>query len=145
MTAINEFMTAHHKHCDELFIQAEAAVEKELWDEASEKWKLFSAELEKHFQREEGVLFPEFESATGMTAGPTQMMRMEHQQMRAIVMEMDNSCENKDKLGYMGLSETLMVTMQQHNMKEEQILYPMTDNSIADADGIINEMQSQEK
>jgi len=144
MTAINEFMTAHHKHCDELFIQAESAVEKEQWEEAEQKWHLFKEELEKHFQREEGVLFPEFESVTGMTAGPTQMMRMEHQQMRAILMEMDNNCQSHDKLGYLGLSETLMITMQQHNMKEEQILYPMTDSSISNPDDIINEMQSQE-
>ena len=143
MSTINEFMTTHHKHCDELFIQAEAAVEKGNWDEAQEKWQLFKNELEKHFQREELILFPEFEHTTGMVAGPTQMMRMEHQQIRAIMMEMDNCGQTKDKSGYLGLSETLMVTIQQHNMKEEQILYPMTDNAIHNSDAIVVEMQNQ--
>lgn len=144
MTAINDFMSAHHKHCDDLFVLAESAVEKGDWDQAKSHWQDFASELENHFQREEAVLFPAFESATGMTAGPTQMMRMEHQQMRAIVNEMNKSCDSQDKTAYLGLSETLMVTMQQHNMKEEQILYPMTDNSLTDKDGVIDQMKQQD-
>ena len=35
--------------------------------------------------------------------------------------------ENRDKENYLGLSETLMMLMQQHNMKEEQVLYRMMD------------------
>ena len=54
-----------------------------------------------------------------MTEGPTQVMRMEHQQMRALVQDLDNALTAKDKDNYLGLSETLMVMMQQHNMKEE--------------------------
>jgi len=140
MPTISDYMKDHHKFCDDLFIQAESAMEKEQWDEASEKWKLSSQEIEMHFQREESILFPEFEALTGMTGGPTQMMRMEHQQIREIMAEMTKNCENKDKTNYLGLSETLMVTMQQHNMKEEQILYPMIDNAIPGKDEIINKM-----
>ncbi|MFK5891739.1 MAG: hemerythrin domain-containing protein [Pseudomonadota bacterium] len=140
MLEISDFMTEHHKFCDDLFIQGESAVEKEQWDEASKKWYLFADELEKHFQREETILFPEFETLTGMTQGPTEMMRIEHQQIREIVKEISKSCENKDKINYLGLAETLMVTMQQHNMKEEQILYPMIENTILNKDEIINDM-----
>ena len=140
MPTISEYMTDHHKHCDDLFIQAESAMEKELWDEAGKKWQACMSEIETHFQREETILFPEFEAISGMTGGPTQMMRMEHQQIRDIMKEMSKNCEEKDKTNYLGLSETLMVTMQQHNMKEEQILYPMIDGAIAGKDEIINKM-----
>jgi iron-sulfur cluster repair protein YtfE (RIC family) len=143
MLKISDFMTDHHKYCDDLFIQAESAVEKEQWNEASKKWHLFIDELESHFQREERILFPEFEALTGMSEGPTQMMCIEHQQMREIIKEITYSCENKDKINYLGLSETLMVTMQQHNMKEEQILYPMIENTIVNKSEIINKMEEE--
>ena len=141
MTSIPEFMTNKHRECDESFIEAEAAVAKEDWPLALEKWQNFVVELIKHFSQEEEILFPKFEDATGMTAGPTQVMRMEHQQMRALVEDLDNALVAKEKDDYLGLSETLMVMMQQHNMKEEMMLYPMMAQHIADGEQIIEQFR----
>ena len=33
---------------------------------------------------------------------------------------------------YFGIAETLLIMMQQHNMKEENILYPMCDQHLAE-------------
>lgn len=140
-STINAFMANHHKECDEQFAQAEDAVANGHWEQGSALWHEFAAELEKHFSREETILFPEFETVTGMTGGPTQMMRMEHEQMRALVVEINKAVESKEKDQFLALSETLMVTMQQHNMKEEQILYPMTDQSLPNAVEIIERMR----
>ncbi len=138
MTAtINAFMANHHKQCDTQFAQAEEAVANGDWQQGSSLWGQFAQELEKHFEREESILFPEFESASGMTGGPTQMMRMEHEQMRTLVEEINKATRNKEKDQFLALSETLMVTMQQHNMKEEQMLYPMIDQVLPDAAGLI--------
>ncbi len=63
-----------------------------------------------------------------MQGGPTQMMRMEHAQMLQVLEQMKDDIINKDKEHFFGLSETLMMLMQQHNMKEEQMLYRMADN-----------------
>ena len=142
MTSIPEFMTSMHRECDEVFTEAEAAVAKNDWSLAQSKWQIFALELIKHFSQEEEVLFPKFEQATGMTAGPTQVMRMEHQQMRALVQDLDNALAAKEKDEYLGLSETLMVTMQQHNMKEEMMLYPMMEQNIADGEQIIEQFKA---
>jgi len=139
-STINSFMAAHHKECDELFAQAEQAVSEGDWEGGLSRWQVFADELEKHFTREEQILFPEFEQATGMTGGPTQMMRMEHEQMRSLVNEINKAGTARDMDQFLGLSESLMVTMQQHNMKEEQILYPMTDQSLGNAQEIIERM-----
>ncbi len=139
-STINLFMAAHHKECDELFAQAEQAVSEGDWEDGLFRWQAFADELEKHFTREEQILFPEFEQATGMTGGPTQMMRMEHEQMRSLVNEINKVGTARDMDQFLGLSESLMVTMQQHNMKEEQILYPMTDQSLTNAQEIIERM-----
>ena len=139
-STINSFMAAHHKECDELFAQAEQAVSEGDWEGGLSRWQAFADELEKHFTREEQILFPEFEQATGMTGGPTQMMRMEHEQMRSLVNEINKAGTARDMEQFLGLSESLMVTMQQHNMKEEQILYPMTDQSLTNTEEIIERM-----
>ncbi|MCW8832950.1 MAG: hemerythrin domain-containing protein [Colwellia sp.] len=142
MTSIPEYMTAKHRECDDVFSEAEAAVAQENWSLALDKWQCFAQELTKHFEQEEGKLFPEFEQATGMTSGPTQVMRMEHQQMRALVQDLDNALAAKNKDEYLGLSETLMVMMQQHNMKEEMMLYPMMDQHLSDGEQIIEQFKA---
>ena len=130
MTSIPEFMTAKHRECDEFFIAAENAITQNNWALAKDSFKQFSEELDLHFQAEENILFPEFEQATGITQGPTQVMRGEHQQMRALVADLLQALSAEDKDAYIGASETLMVLMQQHNMKEEMMLYPMTQQRV---------------
>jgi iron-sulfur cluster repair protein YtfE (RIC family) len=142
MTSIPDFMTNKHRECDGFFTEAEAAVAKKDWPLALTKWQVFALELIKHFSQEEEVLFPKFEQATGMTGGPTQVMRMEHQQMRALVQDLDNALAAKEKDEYLGLSETLMVMMQQHNMKEEMMLYPMMEQNLADGEQIIEQFKT---
>ena len=144
MSSIPEYMTAKHRECDEVFCQAEAAVAERNWPLALTKWQCFASELTEHLAQEEEVLFPQFEQATGMTAGPTQVMRMEHQQMRALVQELDNALAAKAKDEYLGLAETLMVMMQQHNMKEEMMLYPMMAQHLSDGDRLIEGFKGRE-
>ena len=87
-----------------------------------------------HFEAEEGVLFPAFEAATGMGHGPTEMMRHEHEQMRTLLAQLESACDAHDGDGYSGIAETLLMLMQQHNMKEENILYPMCDRVLVGSD-----------
>ena len=141
--AISELMTQHHQECDGYFASAENAVAQGKWDQAAGLFQQFENALILHLRREEDILFPAFETETGQTGGPTQMMRMEHEQMRALAQNLKSACEAGDKDGYLGNSETLLVLMQQHNMKEEQILYPMMDRALdADADVLVAEVTS---
>jgi len=92
---------------------------------------------------EERVMFAEFETKTGMTQGPTAMMRHEHSQMRNLITQMSEALQADDKDKFFGLSETLMILMQQHNMKEEQMLYTMAQQHLsADSPRIVDMMES---
>ncbi|HRQ58224.1 MAG TPA: hemerythrin domain-containing protein [Azoarcus taiwanensis] len=133
MTDITGVMTQDHRHCDEYFAEAENACLDGDWTRTEQAFERFATALEEHFGLEEGMLFPRFEEATGMTSGPTAMMRMEHQDLRAQVEEMRAAIARQDADAYSGESETLLIMMQQHNMKEENILYPMCDTRISDA------------
>jgi hemerythrin-like domain-containing protein len=133
MSVIIDFMTTKHRECDDFFSVAESAVNKQNWPLAEKNWQHFVDELLLHFDAEETILFVEFEQATGMTSGPTQVMRMEHEQMRALVNEITQALTGYDKSKFLELSDTLMVLMQQHNMKEEMMLYPMSAQHLTEA------------
>ena len=141
MASILNFMTQDHRHCDDSYAAAEEKVAAGRWDEAGQSWTIFRNALETHLNREESFLFPAFETQTGNTQGPTAMMRMEHEQMRSLVAEMDEAIVARDADSFLGLAETLMILTQQHNMKEEQILYPMIDQVVGDPDKLIEQMQ----
>lgn len=131
MNALTEPLHQHHKHCDELFADAEAAAAAKDWARCQSLLARFRGEMEGHFSTEEEMLFPAFEAATGMTGGPTQMMRIEHAQMRELMGQMQTALAAAAADDFAGAAETLLVFMQQHNMKEENILYPMCDRSLA--------------
>ncbi len=122
----------HHGCCDELFADAEAAAHSGHWDEACALFARFAAELNRHFLCEETVLFPAFEERTGMTAGPTEVMRGEHADMRDLLGRMTQACGAHNLSDFSGSAETLLILMQQHNLKEENILYPMCDSALSD-------------
>ena len=124
----------HHKHCDELFAQAEDACAGGDWATGEKAFTLLLDQLETHFTSEEELLFPAFETATGMTSGPTEVMRGEHRQMRDLLGQMKGALASKDSDAFGGAAETLLILMQQHNMKEENILYPMCDNALGSSD-----------
>jgi iron-sulfur cluster repair protein YtfE (RIC family) len=131
MQSISDYMAERHRECDELFALAEEAVAIDDWDSGAKRFAGFHRGMEAHFVQEEGTLFPAFEEATGMTMGPTYVMKNEHRNMREVFDEMKQAVEAKDADRYLGLSETLLVLMQQHNLKEDQVLYPMMDQALA--------------
>ncbi len=127
MTSIAEMMTHDHRLCDHAFARAETFAAKGEWDAAAQALNLFADALNAHFDAEEQELFPAFEAATGMTQGPTQVMRGEHVEMRATLTRLREALASRDADDFAGEAETLLIMMQQHNMKEENILYPMCD------------------
>jgi iron-sulfur cluster repair protein YtfE (RIC family) len=143
MPSISGIMTDDHRHCDQLFADAEASVSQGDWATAAAHYVRFRDAMEHHFTLEEQVLFPAFEGRTGSGLGPTQVMRMEHIQMRRLLEEMDAAARDRQPDAYLGTAETLIIIMQQHNMKEEQILYRMTDQLLGDqADQLIQQMRA---
>jgi hemerythrin-like domain-containing protein len=131
MSRISEAMARDHKACDERFAVAEAAVADGDVGRAAGEFETFTAALERHFQVEEERLFPAFERATAITDGPTEMMRIEHAEMREVLAGLDAALEAGDAAEFLGLAETLNVLLQQHNLKEEQVLYALLDEALA--------------
>ncbi|MBS3934782.1 MAG: hemerythrin domain-containing protein, partial [Sulfuritalea sp.] len=137
MSALTEALRDHHGHCDDLFAAAETAGAAGRWTAAQQALADLCAALESHFLSEEDLLFPAFEAATGMQTGPTRVMRAEHEQMRALLTQMGAALAEREAEPFAGTAETLLILMQQHNMKEENILYPMCERGLAGQAGLL--------
>ncbi|MEW5892939.1 MAG: hemerythrin domain-containing protein [Pseudomonadota bacterium] len=140
MPQISALLAQDHNACDELFAEAENRVADKAWPDAASRFAEFRAAMARHFSAEEDTLFPAFEARTGMSGGPTQVMRAEHAQMRELMEQMQAAIERQNDSAFLGLSETLLMLMRQHNMKEEQILYPMTDRTLGGDAGLIEQL-----
>ncbi|MFO7543779.1 MAG: hemerythrin domain-containing protein [Thiobacillus sp.] len=90
---ILEFLGSDHRACDALLASAEEAVAQQDWKAATSLFDRFQAARAHHFAMEEAVLFPAFEARTGQSGGPTQVMRMEHEQMRGLIRDMARDLE----------------------------------------------------
>lgn len=130
MSSIGQFLGEDHRRCDDYFLAAERAVVAQDWAVGQQSFRAFQRAVERHLAMEEQVLFAAYEALAG-ASGPSQVMRWEHEQMRALFADLASALERRDVAEFLGLSETLLVLMQQHNMKEEQMLYPLCDRLLA--------------
>ncbi len=139
---ISNYMREEHRSCDESFAKAEQAASNNDFEEAFKHFEDFMLDTLRHFSKEEEILFPAFEQATGNSEGPTQVMRHEHTQVRALLEQLKDAIDSKERDRFFSVADTLMILLQQHNMKEEQMLYAMCDRFLGDqAQKLVSEMK----
>ncbi|HHJ17440.1 MAG TPA: hemerythrin domain-containing protein [Gammaproteobacteria bacterium] len=140
MAAISEFFSTQHRACDRVFEKMEEAVSRDDWPQAESLYKELSRDTLQHFSNEEEGLFPLFEETTGMQAGPTQVMRGEHVELRELLQRIGDAVQARDRDEALGTAETFFLFLQQHNVKEEQVLYPMADQVLQ---GVLPELSDK--
>jgi len=126
------FFAQDHSDCDARWADVEELLDTGDIDSARPAWHKFDTSMRQHLAMEEDILFPAFDSRSGMGGGgPTAMMRMEHQQMRGLLDQIGAAMESGDAGDAMDIGDTLLMLIQQHNVKEEGMLYPMAENMLA--------------
>jgi len=138
------FFTQDHRDCDSRWAELEGLLDSGNSDAARQAWQEFDDSMRRHFAMEEDILFPAFDARSGMGGfpafdarsgmgggGPTAMMRMEHQQMRGLLDQIGAAMSSGDTEEALDLGDTLLMVIQQHNVKEEGMLYPMAQNMLA--------------
>ena len=131
--SIAETLTEDHRRCDHLLALVESAADGDDWGRLTPEVRAFTEAMERHFAFEEERLFPSLESAAPMAAGPAGVMRMEHRQMRQLLGDLQAAAESRDRQECLGVLDTLHLAIQQHNAKEEAILYPLADRTLGSA------------
>ena len=133
MTGIVDFFTEDHGSCDRLYAALEEALADEDGPSPEPALVQFERALDRHLAMEEGVLFPALEEATGQRGGPTAVMRMEHAEMRRLLAQVSGALSRGDRGAAQDAGDTLMMVIQQHNVKEEGMLYPMAEAALGGA------------
>jgi len=126
------FFAQDHRDCDACWADVEELLDSADTDAGVQAWRKFDDRMRRHFAMEEDVLFPAFDSRSGMSGGgPTAMMKMEHQQMRGLLDQIGMAMDSGETADALDLGDTLLMVIQQHNIKEEGMLYPMAENMLA--------------
>lgn len=143
--AVNEALSWDHDRLDALEADAFAARAAGDGVRAAALYADFAAGLRRHIGFEERVLFPEFEAIAGMPphAGPTAVMRAEHREIETLLAAIAAAIATAD-----GRAEPLRArfhaVLGDHNDKEEQVLYPATDEGLDEArrDELVRRIQA---
>jgi iron-sulfur cluster repair protein YtfE (RIC family) len=130
---VTEYLMTDHRRLDEMLAEAGSLFAEGDHEGAGRRFAEFSGGLDRHIGMEEEILFPEFERATGSASdGPTEVMRQEHVGIRCFVAAAAEAIRSRDAAGFSRAVAGLKQTLGQHNVKEEGILYPMTDSAAGD-------------
>jgi hemerythrin-like domain-containing protein len=113
-SSLSEYFVGEHRGCDGLWAEVESAVEAGAAESIAAAWRRFDQDLRRHLAMEEEILFPAFEAATGMTQG-----------------QMQAAADSGDHQELLDQGDTLHLLIQQHNQKEEHMLYPMSERALA--------------
>ena len=144
LRGVNEALSWDHDRLEAL--EAAAFEKRALGDLqlAHDLYAEFAAGLKRHIGFEEQLLFPAFEEKTGMppTAGPTAVMRAEHREIEALLGEIEARIADA-AAPVESLRRSFHAVLEDHSLKEEQILYPTTDHLLGEeeADRLVTKIQ----
>jgi iron-sulfur cluster repair protein YtfE (RIC family) len=128
--SVTAYLSWDHDRLDVLLVEACNLIERGDFGGARSTFATFRSGLTRHIRLEEEILFSEFERRTGMVAGPTQVMRMEHRHIEHALDRMAMALEASDRAIFATAYADLVEVLGPHNEKEEHILYPMTDRAL---------------
>lgn len=139
---ISEYFEADHDRLDQLFKNFQEWKAKD-YARAKENFVAFKFGLQRHIVWEEEILFPLFEKLTGVTQGPTFVMRIEHRQIGERLEAIHAKAKKADSSSDLE-ERALLEVLSSHNMKEEQVLYPAIDSLVSaeDTEKVFDEMNA---
>jgi iron-sulfur cluster repair protein YtfE (RIC family) len=134
--SVTAYLSWDHDRLDALLAQAFEPVLRGNLAAALPVFEELAEGLLRHIRIEEEILFPVFEQRSGMLSGPTQVMRMEHRVLQRVLNRMRDALVAGDaeaaRLGHDDLVEILVA----HHVKEEEVLYPLTDRSLPEQERV---------
>lgn len=145
LRGINEALSWDHDRLDALeAIAFEKRASGDL-QVARELYTEFAAGLKRHIGFEEHLLFPAFEKQAGFppTAGPTAVMRAEHREIEELLDRIASGIADA-AAPVEDLRRRFHAVLGDHNFKEEQVLYPGTDELLGaeEADRLVARIQA---
>jgi hemerythrin-like domain-containing protein len=132
--SVTGYLSWDHDRLDAILQSVRARVGAGDWEAARREYAPFHDGLDRHIRLEEEILFPLFEERTGMRGGPTAVMRVEHLEIRGALGAMRDALGRGDAGLFQDGLAHLLAVLPDHNVKEEQVLYPTTDRILPERD-----------
>jgi uncharacterized protein (DUF2249 family)/hemerythrin-like domain-containing protein len=142
--AVREFLGDDHRRLDAILREAARLAHAGSFTEAFASFAEFRCGLERHIEMEEHILFPAFEEVTGMRGGPTAVMHEEHLEILRLLNVMGTSLRAEDLAGLLDAVRGFATVIEEHNAKEEGVLYPTVDRGLGsdrERDELVQRMQ----
>lgn len=132
--SVTAYLTADHDRLRAILAEVFQELDAGRPETASERFAEFHHVLTRHIRIEEELVFPFFDLRSGMSGGPTAVMRDEHRAIEHALTRMDTALAASDEGGFRAGVDELRQVLGDHNEREERVLYPMTDRMLSDAE-----------
>ncbi|HKB15726.1 MAG TPA: hemerythrin domain-containing protein [Planctomycetota bacterium] len=135
-TTITDFFQRDHREIDALYHGALERAREGAAGPALSTFEEYDRSLERHIRWEEDLVFPAFEEASGLRGGgPTEVMRAEHREIRALkqrlraqIAALRGPADRTAPLWE--TARSLERVLREHNAKEESVLYLACDQTL---------------
>ena len=127
MRSLIEYLKTEHVYCATAFSRTEQAVSGQQWTDALAAFCDFEGAHMRHLIFEEDYLFPAIDAEADIVAGPTDLMRGDHGQMRTWLRAMHDALIDCDARHFGELAQRFRKLVTTHENVEESLLYPMVD------------------
>ncbi|MBK7076603.1 MAG: hemerythrin domain-containing protein [Myxococcales bacterium] len=141
---VTEYLSLDHDRLDLLLLEVIKLVAARRFNEARPRLSNFAFGLRRHIHLEDEFVFPRFEQLTGMTGGPTMVMRDEHRAIEHHLAGMIDAAMRDDRDGFDSEQEAMVAVLSDHTAREEAVIYPMLDRHLpaADRETFVAELQA---
>src|SRR5262245_5993745 len=128
---VTRYLSWDHDRLDAILASTAQEVDESRMADAAKTYEEFDQGLRRHIRIEEELLFPLFEARTGVSSGPTVVMRAEHREIEKAIGLMRDALARQDAPGFLDALRFLRSVLLDHNAKEEHVLYPTTDRLLS--------------
>jgi hemerythrin-like domain-containing protein len=127
------FFEQDHRDCDARWVDVEELLDADDIEMAQAAWRKYEASMYRHLAMEEEVLMPAIEAKGGEAdEAVIEIISAEHEQMRGLLEQISEAIQSGDAGQAIELGDALLMLVQQHNESEENLLYPMAEDLLAD-------------
>jgi hemerythrin-like domain-containing protein len=132
--SVTSYLMWDHDRLDAVLYEVFALVSEGSLAHAAERFAEFDAGMARHIRLEDEVLFPEFRARSGLTGGPTELAGREHQVISEALADMKGALASGDAKAFFAARKKFLAVLPAHHAKEEQLLYPVIDESLSEDD-----------
>lgn len=131
--SVAEFLIWDHDRLDRLLDEVNQNIAEGDWDRACTRIRQFRTGLFHHADQEDNVLWTAIGELSDEHYDLIQTMKDDHREFKDWVNEMVNAVEAHSRTEFENANANLLGVMVEHNMKEENVLYPFLDRRLDDS------------